>query len=354
MQHSYRPTKAGIEIITVKIIYKNRTTGARTELTDTVKITVTSQNLIANSDRFEVGCSSYEIAGNLLSNDIGVSNTTHIKILKRPNYIKEFNLNDDGTFTYKTSSGVSNGEIIDTFEYQIYNNDSSDSATVTMVRNNYLSIKCNDIAIPLDPFSPSFRLEERVLYKEVVFEIKRHEWFNPNKIVKINPISSSPVNISSYEWKEGNTILSKNKEFVKTDFSDGVHIVTLTAKDNQSGRIFIVKITLNIEKDKEFNLSELNGLWKKDNFYYYFTGEGKYSTYEYKNSCYIKTLGYQFKKSGEGYQLYKNNELQGQYIATFEILGSQLKIKTNLNGESSIFLYKNNTDINTFTLNLCN
>ncbi len=55
--------------------------------------------------------------------------------------------------------------------------------------------------------------------------------------------------IVSYEWKEGNQILSTNDEFTKSDFSIGKHTVTLTVTDNDRA-VGIGEISITIGREE--------------------------------------------------------------------------------------------------------
>jgi len=59
--------------------------------------------------------------------------------------------------------------------------------------------------------------------------------------------SDTDGSIQSYEWKEGNTVLSNNASFEKSDFSLGEHILTATVIDNNGS---ISKDTLLIKVGK--------------------------------------------------------------------------------------------------------
>ena len=68
--------------------------------------------------------------------------------------------------------------------------------------------------------------------------------------------SDSDGTITSYTWKEADTVFSTNVSFSKSDFTIGTHIITLTVTDNEDvNDTDIVLITINDTNVNEINVS---------------------------------------------------------------------------------------------------
>ena len=72
----------------------------------------------------------------------------------------------------------------------------------------------------------------------------------PNEPINLYGRHSSDYDgeVVSYEWKEGNQVLSTEDNFIKSDFSIGEHTVILTVKDNE-GATDTASITVTIGKE---------------------------------------------------------------------------------------------------------
>lgn len=67
--------------------------------------------------------------------------------------------------------------------------------------------------------------------------------------------SDTDGSIQSYEWKEGNTVLSNNASFEKSDFSLGEHILTATVIDNNgsiSKDTLLIKVGKYVETSSQY------------------------------------------------------------------------------------------------------
>ncbi len=112
--------------------------------------------------------------------------------------------------------------------------------------------------------------------------------------------SDADGTITSYEWKEGATILSTSSTFNKSDFTVGVHTIVLTVTDNDGlTDTDAVVITVNgaptadAGADKEVNEGEivsLNGSGSSD-------ADGSIASYEWKEGATVLSTSATFNKS---------------------------------------------------------
>lgn len=137
--------------------------------------------------------------------------------------------------------------------------------------------------------------------------------------------------IISYEWKEGNNILSREIEFSKNDFSIGEHTLTLTLTDNE-GAISTKEIILVVGRvnntppiaeagnNKTIVLGEelmVDGSKSSDS-----DGDILYYSWSYKNS-------FTHSSTNSNYSIFPEIDKVGDYIFTLTVIDNDGAIATD-------------------------